>query len=147
VLGVAITLIAIFVFWNRRLSHEVDLRMATERELKQEIEQREKVSAVLENQNAELERFAYMVSHDLKTPLVTIKGFLGLLEQDIDAMDTSRITSDMEKINSAADTMGDLLNDLLELSRIGHIMGEPAPCNLGEIARRALELVRTSVDE
>ena len=41
----------------------------------------------LETQNAELERFTYTVSHDLKTPLITIRGYLGLLEEDIATQD------------------------------------------------------------
>lgn len=147
VIGIAIALIAIFIFWNWRLSREINLRVATENSLKREMEQRERVSAKLESQNAELERFAYMVSHDLKTPLVTIKGFLGLLSRDIDAGDTVRVDSDIEKINGAADTMGHLLNDLLELSRVGRVMGEPTGCDPASIARRALELVRSEVDK
>jgi signal transduction histidine kinase len=147
VLGIAIALIAIFIFWNRRLSREIGLRMSTENELKQEMEHREKVSAELEKQNAELERYAYMVSHDLKTPLVTIKGFLGLLARDIATNDSERVTNDIEKINGAADTMGHLLNDLLELSRIGRIMGEPVACDLHEIAGKTLELVRSEIDQ
>ena len=147
VIGVAIVLIAIFIFWNWRLSREINLRVATEIELKQEMEQRAKVSAELESQNAELERFAYMVSHDLKTPLVTIKGFLGLLSRDIEAGDSVRVEGDIEKINGAADTMGNLLNDLLELSRVGRVMGEPAECDPSMIAHKALELVRSEVDQ
>ena len=112
-----------------------------------EMANRENASSELEIKNAELERFAYTVSHDLKSPLVTIKGFVGLLGKDIADNATDRVAVDMERISSATDTMDDLLSDLLELSRIGRIMGEPESCNLSEIARRAADLVKTQADE
>jgi PAS domain S-box-containing protein len=115
--------------------------------LKQEIKERKNIASELENKNAELERFAYTASHDLKTPLVTIKGFVGLLGKDIAAKDMSRVIEDMEYINRAADMMDTLLNDLLELSRIGRVMGKPVICDLTEIAKQAIELIGTKVDE
>lgn len=114
--------------------------------LKREINEREAISSELETKNAELERFAYTVSHDLKTPLVTIKGFLGLLGKDIEENARDRIEVDFEKINNAADTMGALLNDLLELSRVGRVMGDPVTCNLSVIAQKAMDLVKVNLD-
>ena len=119
----------------------------TIKQLKQEMEEHAKLSCELENQNEELERFAYTVSHDLKTPLVTIKGFIGLLGKDITANNMDRIADDFDKINSAADTMGILLDDLLEHSRIGRVMGTPVTCDLTEIANHAAKLVQTRIDE
>ena len=75
----------------------------------------------LEARSAELERFTYVVSHDLKSPLVTIRGFLGYVEQDARAGDLERLESDMARIRGATDRMGQLLDDLLELSRTGRI--------------------------
>jgi PAS domain S-box-containing protein len=115
--------------------------------LKQEITEREQISSELEIKNAELERFAYTVSHDLKTPLFTIKIFLGLLSKNILANNMDRVTGDIEKLNSAADTMDNLLNDLLELSRVGRVMGNPVICNLSNIAQQAARLAEAKVEE
>jgi signal transduction histidine kinase len=58
-----------------------------------------------------------------------------------------RVTGDIEKLNSAADTMDNLLNDLLELSRVGRVMGNPVICNLSNIAQQAARLAEAKVDE
>ncbi len=71
----------------------------------------------LGRKNAELERFNYTVTHDLKSPLVTIKGFLGMLERDIGRDDRERVEHDIRRVNSAADKMQRLLEELLDLSR------------------------------
>jgi len=49
--------------------------------------------------------------------------------------------TDMAKINLAADTMARLLEELLELSRIGRVVGEPVTCEIVEIARHAMQMV------
>jgi len=53
--------------------------------------EREGLIRELEARNAELERFSYTVSHDLKTPLVTIRGFLGLVEQAAERGDIATV--------------------------------------------------------
>ena len=92
------------------------------RELEQRAAEIEAKHSELETQNAELERFNYTVSHDLKAPLVTIKGFLGLLEKDINADNPVAMARDADQIGAAADKMLQLLDELLELSRIGRQM-------------------------
>ena len=104
-------------------------------------EEREAFVEELESKNAELERFAYTVSHDLKAPLVTITGFLGLIEKDIDHGNFERARRDFLHIKAAADRMRQLLRELLELSRVGRLALAPEEVSLTELAREASEMV------
>jgi signal transduction histidine kinase len=104
-----------------------------------ELTERKKLISQLEASNAELERFTYTVSHDLRSPLVTIKGFLGMLEKDLQDDRQDRIASDLQRIANAADKMHTLLSDLLELSRIGRIINPPEEVDLAQVIREAIE--------
>jgi PAS domain S-box-containing protein len=105
-------------------------------------EERERLIQELAAKNTELEQFTYTVSHDLKAPIITIKGFLGFLEQDAAAGNQARLQKDMERINGAVDKMHHLLNDLLELSRIGRMMNSPEPIAFEKLIDEALEILQ-----
>lgn len=104
--------------------------------------EREALIAELESKNKELERFTYTVSHDLKSPLITVRGFMGFLEKDLESGQTARAMSDLKRIRTAADKMQRLLDELLELSRVGRMMGAPQRVPLEEIVHEAVDLVR-----
>ncbi|EEF60327.1 PAS domain-containing sensor histidine kinase [Pedosphaera parvula] len=75
-------------------------------------------TAKLETANKELESFSYSVSHDLRAPLRTIDGFSRMLIEDYgDKLDETG-KSYLEFISSAAHRMSQLIQDLLELSRV-----------------------------
>ena len=99
------------------------------------------ISNQLEQQVAELERFTYTVSHDLKSPLVTIKGFLGMLKKDMEENRQDRVQNDFERITRATEKMGTLLSELLELSRIGRTANPSEEVNLMTLTREALEML------
>jgi signal transduction histidine kinase len=103
--------------------------------------EREKLIAELGAKNTELEQFTYTVSHDLKSPLITIRGFLGLLKRDLEQGDQESVQSDVQRIHNAADKMQRLLEELLELSRIGRMMNPPENVPFEKIVREALALV------
>src|SRR5258708_32504051 len=94
----------------------------------------------LEDKNGELERFTYTVSHDLKSPFITIKGFLGFLEKDASAGNIARLKADIKRIADATDKMQLLLNELLELSRIGRLINPYEQVSFEEIVHEALDL-------
>ncbi len=101
----------------------------------------------LESKNAELERFAYTVSHDLKSPLITIKGFLGMVQKDVDNGRFDRIIGDLNRISNASDKMQNLLEDLLELSRIGRVINPSSHFSLTEVAKESVELLNAVIKE
>ncbi len=104
----------------------------TERKIKEE---------ELRQKNEELERFTYTVSHDLKSPLVTVKTFLGFLAEDMKANDGERMDKDMAFIHAAANKMSHLLDELLDLSRVGRKMNPYVETPLQTVVREALDLV------
>jgi PAS domain S-box-containing protein len=101
----------------------------------------QKSSKELQERNDELARFTYTVSHDLKSPLVTIKAFLGYLEQDTLNQDTEAIKKDRQYIYTAVDKMTRLLDELLDLARIGRKMNPPEEVPLQVVVKDALDMV------
>ena len=72
-----------------------------------------------------MERFAYTVSHDLKSPLISISGFIGLLEADLEKGQLTEAGDYVARVKYSASRMTALLDELLELSRIGRVRDEP----------------------
>jgi signal transduction histidine kinase len=136
-----------------RFGHRLDVRTGDElqavaeafNEMAERLEatraERERLIGELERRNAELERFTYTVSHDLRTPLVTVRGFVDLLEKDVAAGEVERVAGDLARIRSATSTMETLLRELLELSRVGRVMNPPETVSLAVLARQAVTLL------
>ncbi|KMQ49998.1 Signal transduction histidine kinase [Chitinispirillum alkaliphilum] len=116
-------------------------------ELKTALEEREKLINELEAKNAELERFAYTISHELKTPLITIRGFLGYLVKEAQEGDIGGLYQDVSLIRTATDTMNKLLEGLIELTRVGRSPVEPEVVDLADLAREVLNKFRRIINE
>ncbi len=111
-----------------------DRRFAT---VFEDITDRHNQQEELRQKNEELTRFIYSVSHDLKSPLVTIKAFSGYLKEDYEKQDNQAIGKDIGYIQNAADKMG----RLLELSRIGFKENPYQELSLVSIVQNAIALV------
>lgn len=99
----------------------------------------------LVNKNAELERFTYTVSHDLRSPLITIKGFAGIIGKDIAQGKYERVQSDLSRIKNATNKMAELLDGLLELSRIGRMANPSENVSLTKLSKEVVELLHESI--
>mgnify|MGYP005850059361 CR=1 FL=1 len=113
----------------------------------EDITERRRNEEELRQRNEEMERFVYTISHDLKSPLVTIQAFLKYLEQDLQSRDHVRVRRDMDYIGNAAARMNRLLDELLELSRIGRKVNPPEHVLLQDVVREALGLVAGRIIE
>ena len=103
-----------------------------------DITSRKLAEQALQDKNAELERFTYTVSHDLKSPLITIQAYAGMIATDLEAGNHARAQGDLRRIESAASMMTALLNDLLELSRIGRQMNPIARIDMNRLVKDVL---------
>ncbi|MGA9028452.1 MAG: PAS domain S-box protein [Steroidobacteraceae bacterium] len=94
----------------------------------------------LKRSNRDLEEFAYIASHDLKTPLHGIKSAALWLEQDLhDLSDESRTL--LELMQSRINRMEKLLDDLLTYSRVGRTETAAGETNLGDIFASIVEVL------
>ena len=95
----------------------------------------------LQSKNSELERFLYTSSHDLKSPVVTVRTFLGYLEQDMATGDADLIAKDMQFIQTATGKMVQELDDLMEFARVGRVVGVPVDVTFRALVDDALGAV------
>ena len=113
---------------------------AAEREL-------ERHATELERSNRELDEFAAIASHDLSAPLLTVSGFLTLLEErygdglDADAADF------VHHAQSGTQRMQRLIADLLEYSRVGRTGIAPEEVDLAVLARETLVGLRAAIED
>lgn len=112
------------------------------------LEERIRHSAdAIQQKNQEMEQFVYTVSHDLKSPLVTSSGFLGLLKEDILAKRYDKLEDSFARLERANSRMGQLINDLLQLSRIGRIKLEIEKIDFNILLNNIVENLSSQIKE
>jgi len=108
---------------------------------------RKRAEEKLRKTNEELRNFAYVVSHDLKTPIVYIQGFSGLLLENYKEKLDEKGQACVERIQASAHRMEMLVSDLLALSRVGQVVSafEDVPSN--EIVTRVISGLQERLKE
>jgi PAS domain S-box-containing protein len=107
---------------------EPDRMIAMLRDISDRVRRRRELEAKVER----LDRFASIISHDLRNPLSVIQGHVGLARETGDP-------EHFDAIEDAADRMEEMLSELLRLTREGNLVGERTSVELAEVARAAWE--------
>jgi two-component system sensor kinase FixL len=90
-------------------------------------------NTALRAKSAEMEDFVYSVSHDLKSPLVTMGAFLDILKEDLARGNAAGAEDALLRVRRSVARMHDLIDDLLELSRVGTVKPKLTRIDLGEL--------------
>lgn len=118
--------------------HAQEVLRTAKDELEREVRNR---TEQLRISNQELESFSYSVSHDLRAPLRSINGFSKRLMRRLPHLDLAAM-DDLERIGAASIRMGQLIDDLLKLSRVSRAEIVFKAVNLSEIAQDVVEELR-----
>ena len=119
----------------------------TVRDLAEAKDVSEKQAEELAKANAELEQFAYAASHDLKEPVRNLVSYSTLLREDLGEDISDDAAMDLEYISGAAKRMGNLVDGLLSLSRVGRSSLKREPVLIENCVTESLEALRTRVLE
>lgn len=117
-----------------RLHRDREIQRLTET-LEQRVRER---TADLQKLNAELDSFAYTVSHDLKSPLRAIDGFTRLLDEQLGERLSEDEREMFDRVLSSTARMGSLISALLALARVSQAPLERQPVDLSQLVQTIL---------
>jgi light-regulated signal transduction histidine kinase (bacteriophytochrome) len=135
---------------NRRIREELmhkELEAAEARAATELVETKAALAVELERKNRELEAFSYSVSHDLRAPLRSIDGFSSALLADHRDQLDAKGQDYLCRIRAAARRMGELIDDLLQLSRVGRADLQRMEIDLSAMAHLVATGLRQSAPE
>ncbi len=130
----------------KNLKTELDQRMKTEKSLQERAQELEwlnqeylKTTALLKKRNQELDRFAYVTSHDLKAPLRAIANLATWLGEDLDGQIPEENQQQLKLMQSRVERMDGLIQGLLEYSRVGRQNLSVEKINIGDLVKDAID--------
>lgn len=143
---VGITALFFFVNYRRQKALTAELQGKNE-EISQITEKIKVQNHLLEQSNTELKNFAYVASHDLKEPLRMVNSFSGLLNKRYDTVLDDRGREYMYYITDAVERMEQLLDDLLNYSRLNTSTQAPEIVKTGNVAAAVKMNLTSRIEE
>jgi PAS domain S-box-containing protein len=121
-----------------RLRHDLEIQRLQDT-LEQRVQAR---TAQLQHINRELDSFAYSVSHDLKSPLRSIDGFMHVLREQMGDRVRPEDDAVITRVMASASRMGGLIKDLLALARVSQTQLQRTWANLSDMAEEVIRQER-----
>ncbi len=128
------------VLYSRSAWRDITVRKQAEEKLQEAVKE-------LARSNTDLEQFAYIASHDLKSPLLSISGFANMLNKDYKDKLDKEAGEYIDFIVTSTKRMGDLIDGLLTYSRIGARSVEMKPVDINKIFVRAIANLTVHIEE
>ncbi len=100
----------------------------------------------IEERNRDLSEFTYMISHDLKAPIVTLRGMLEVVRDELAPAKTKSLTEPLEYMNKAVNRLEQLVGGVLELARVSAAEQTLEPVSLQETVQEVLDDYRLQID-
>ncbi|SNR25797.1 Signal transduction histidine kinase [Maribacter sedimenticola] len=154
-----ITLLIAFVILLIYLAYHLKLRSIKkyQRKLELNVAQRTKelqhqknklivAANELESKNEEIQRFAFAVSHDLKSPLGNIKGLASLIPTEMSIEDHPGVLEYLNLIDVSCTNMNELISDITEIARLGKIENKNELLKTNEILNVSSNLIKSKLN-
>jgi signal transduction histidine kinase len=152
--GVRLGFFSLIAAVLHRLRSELDRQRGLVRNLREALAQRDRVqrelkkaTVDLERSNEELEDYAHVVAHDLKTPLVAISGFAQMLNRSYGAQLEPEAGRLAARVVEGADRMQGLIDDLLEYAKAGKTPGEPQLIDVNAVVDRVIRDIEPEIQK
>ncbi len=129
---------------QKKLKKEIALRT---KELQFQKNKLMAVADELSTKNEEIQRFAFSVSHDLKSPLSNIRTITELIQMEFSEKDLPFIEKYMEMIDVSCETMTDLIADITRVARIGEIKNNKEILDTNRIVKLSKVMIDTKFEE
>jgi signal transduction histidine kinase len=100
----------------------------------------------IEERNRDLSEFTYMISHDLKAPIVTLRGMLEIVNEEASKLGGSALTEPLDYMHKAIYRLEQLVGGVLELARVSATERAHEPVSLGDTVHEVLEDLRFQID-
>lgn len=100
----------------------------------------------IEERNRDLSEFTYMISHDLKAPIVTLRGMLEVLRDEVKAIQSQGMAEPLEYMNKAVHRLEQLVGGVLELARVSATDQAHEPVSLQATVQEVVDDYRLQID-